>query len=230
MEASRNWPVESSPMVLRFGPFALDVPRRLLTRDGHAVHLTPKAFDVLTLLVTQRPRAVPKDEVLSTVWRGVFVTESTLATTIRDLRHALDDDASEPRYIRTVYAFGHAFVAEAESAGDAAGPEPSPWRLVSDGGDVPLHLGANVVGRVEPGVLTIDAPTISRRHARLTVTAVSVTCEDLGSKNGTWIGTARVTAPTAAQDGDEIRFGSVVTVLRRRGTASTQTMAVLEAE
>lgn len=217
-------------MAVRFGPFTLDVAQRLMVRDGQPVHLAPKAFDVLALLVAQGPRAVPKDEILSTVWREVFVTESTLSTTIRDLRKALDDDAAEPRFIRTVFAFGYAFVGETDGAGHTA-PTPSSgladsgWRLITASLDLPLREGANVVGRTGPDLLAIDAPTISRRHACLTVTGESVTCEDLGSKNGTWIGSTRVTTPVAVGEGDELRFGSAVVMLRRRGPLSTETMA-----
>ena len=210
-------------MAVRFGPFTLDLAQRLLTRDGQPVHLAPKAFDVLARLVAERPRAVPKDEILAAVWRDVFVTESTLSTTIRDLRKALDDDATEPRYLRTVFGFGFAFV-----GGDdrATASVHSGWRIVAAGADLPLRVGANVVGRSGDDTLAIDAPTISRRHACLTVTDHGVTCEDLGSKNGTWIGAARVTTPVALGEGDEIRLGSVVVVLRRQGPLSTETMAV----
>lgn len=217
-------------MAVRFGSFTLDLAQRLLVRDGHPVHLAPKAFDVLALLVAERPRAVPKDEILAAVWRDVFVTESTLSTTIRDLRKALDDDATEPRYVRTVFGFGFAFVggddrATSPAAAPATAPVDSGWRLVGVSNDVTLRVGANVVGRSGPGILALDGPTVSRRHACLTVTD-GVTCEDLGSKNGTWIGVTRVTTAVAVGEGDEIRFGSVLVVLRRRGPVSTETMAL----
>lgn len=208
-------------MVLRFGPYVLDAPQRRLLKDGQDVPLTPRAFDVLALLAAERPRALAKDEILARVWQGVFVSDSTLATTIRDLRRALDDDADAPRYIRTAYAFGYAFVGEA--VGLVPGADgASPWRLVLHDRELVLRYGVNVVGRDEADVLAIDAPTISRRHARLTAAADAVTCEDLGSKNGTWIGTSRVTAPQAAVDGDELRFGAVLAVLRRRETKETE--------
>lgn len=211
-------------MVLRFGPYVLDVPQRRLLKDGQDVPLTPKAFDVLALLAAERPRALAKDEILARVWQGVFVSDSTLATTIRDLRRALDDDADAPRYIRTAYAFGYAFIGEA--AGPATGVDgASPWRLVLHDRQLVLRYGVNVVGRDEADVLTIDAPTISRRHARLLAAAHGVTCEDLGSKNGTWIGTSRVTTLRAAGDGDELRFGAVVAVLRRCDAKETETMS-----
>ena len=215
-------------MAVRFGPFTLDLAQRLLTRDGQPVHLAPKAFDVLARLVAEGPRAVPKDELLATVWRDVFVTESTLSTTIRDLRKALGDDAGEPRFIRTVFAFGFAFVADVADETAPAPAAASIWRLVGEHVDLPLLVGANVVGRGAPDVLAIDTPTISRRHARLTVTQGLVTCEDLDSKNGTWVGTTRVTTAVPVRDGDAIRFGAVLTTLRRLGPASTESMPLVE--
>jgi len=217
-------------MTASFGGFVLDVPQRLLRRGSQVVHLPPKAFDVLTLLVAERPRAVPKDEILATVWRDVFVTESTLSTAVRDIRRALDDDADEPQFIRTAYAFGYAFMADvdaSESRDRAVTSPPPAWRLVLEGASFDLVDGANVVGRDAAGatgVIVIDAPTISRRHACLRVTPEGVTCEDLGSKNGTWHGTTPVTTPVLVADGDEIRLGAVVAVLRRQLATSTETM------
>lgn len=211
-------------MRLRFGAFVLDHDQRRLEKNGSGIHLAPKAYDVLALLIAERPRVLAKDEIIAAVWTGVFVGDSTLATTIRDVRRALEDSADEPRYIRTVHGFGYAFVGEVTGDADDEGAA-SPWRLVYDGGEVALREGANIIGREGPGVLRIDAPTVSRQHARLTIATSGVTCEDLGSKNGTWVDTARVTAAARAGDGSEIRLGSVVVVLRCVMSAtSTQTV------
>ena len=212
-------------MRLRFGAFVVDHDQRRLEKDGRGIHLAPKAYDVLALLIAERPRVLAKDEIMAAVWTGVFVGDSTLATTIRDLRRALEDSADEPRYIRTVHGFGYAFVGEVTGDADDEGAA-SPWRLVYDGREVALREGANIVGREGPGVLRIDAPTVSRRHARLTISTAGVTCEDLGSKNGTWIDNVRVTTATPADDGSEVRLGSVVVVLRYVVSAtSTKTVA-----
>lgn len=215
-------------MRLRFGGFTLDIGQRRLEQEGRDVHLAPKAFELLALLIAERPRALAKDEIMAAVWTGVFVGDSTLATTIRDLRRALEDSADEPRFIRTVHGFGYAFVGEVtgDASGDAA---VSPWRLVHDGRELVLREGANVIGREGPGVVAIDASTVSRQHARVTVAGPRVTCEDLGSKNGTWIDNVRVSTVTPAGDGAEIRLGSVVVVLRYVVSAtSTETVASRE--
>lgn len=219
-------------MVLRFGPHALDtVQRRLFDREnGQEIRLTPKAFELLKLLVEQRPRALAKDEIMGKIWPGVFVSENNLATLVRDLRAALHDDPDEPRYVRTVFGFGYAFVGRvvSELGEDTPSlPSPSAWRLVLEGRDVQLYEGVNVVGRTGPGVIVIDAPTISRRHARIMVDGPVVRCEDLGSKNGTWLESTRLEGPTVIPEGVPIRFGSVLAVLRlTEDSATTDTVGV----
>ena len=99
-------------MRLRFGDFVLDLDQRRLFNGEAEVHLQPKAFELLRLLVEARPKALGKDEILGAIWPGTFVTENNLATVVRDLRGALGDDAHEPHYIRTAYGYGYAFVPE----------------------------------------------------------------------------------------------------------------------
>src|SRR6476469_6440377 len=99
-------------MLVRFGEFALDLSRRELTRAGESLHLPPKAFQLLTILVEERPRAVAKADLQERLWPDTFVTEGNLATLVTELRSALGDDAREPRFIRTVYGFGYSFEAD----------------------------------------------------------------------------------------------------------------------
>ena len=84
----------------------------------------------------------------------------------------------------------------------------------------------HVVGRDPDAEVRLDASTVSRRHARLVVTAEGAVLEDFGSKNGTYRGADRVTTPIQLADGDEIRIGSqIVTVhLRHDGSMDTQTV------
>jgi len=206
-----------------FGPYRLDTSERRLLRDGQDVPLAPKAFDLLRLLIEHRPRALSKDEILGTVWSGVFVTENNLATVVRDLRAALHDDAAAPRFIRTAFGFGYAFVAEVTGMPPAAVQMTAAWRLIVEARVIALAPGEHIIGRSAPATIVVDGPTISRRHARLVVTHAGVRCEDLGSKNGTWVEDARVGEPTEVRDGDRLRFGSVLAVLRRREAVTTQT-------
>src|SRR5438034_1146746 len=98
-------------MPVQFGEFVLDESRRQLLRGVDAVHLSPKAFQMLSILVEERPRAVSKSALQDRLWPDTFVTEGNLTTTIAELRSALGDDAREPRFIRTVHRFGYSFAA-----------------------------------------------------------------------------------------------------------------------
>lgn len=70
--------------------------------------------------------------------------------------------------------------------------------------------------RLGRGVVVLDSPTISRHHARITISGDQTIVEDLGSKAGTWV-EAPVTKPTALRHGHELRFGSVVVTVRCGG-------------
>src|SRR5437762_524363 len=91
----------------------LDEGARQLSRGSQAIHLSPKAFDLLALLVQRRPQAISKSDILDTLWRDTFVTEGNLAVLVKEIRDALGDDAQRPAYIRTVQRFGYAFAATA---------------------------------------------------------------------------------------------------------------------
>jgi len=93
----------------RFGEFSLDPQGRALTRGEEAVPLTPKAFDVLLLLIQNAGRTVTKDELLKSAWPDSFVEESNLTQTIFMVRKALDE-APDRRYIVTVQGQGYRFV------------------------------------------------------------------------------------------------------------------------
>src|SRR5262245_7227330 len=97
--------------VYEFGPFRLDVAEHLLLRDGKAVSLTPKAFDLLLALVERHGHLLEKDELLKKVWPGTFVEEANLASNISQLRRALGDGENGHRYIETAPKRGYRFVA-----------------------------------------------------------------------------------------------------------------------
>ena len=103
-----------------FGPFQLDPPERLLRCDGQPVSLTPKAFDLLLVLVDRSGHLVEKEELLRIVWPSSFIEEGNLAVTISLLRKALNDDRGHHRYIETVSKRGYRFVAEVKRLDDSA--------------------------------------------------------------------------------------------------------------
>jgi hypothetical protein len=191
-----------------FGEFTFDDETRQLLRSGESVPVPPHVFDLLGVLLANRPRALSKSDLMDTLWPKTFVSESNLASLINDLRAALGDDARNPTWIRTVYGFGYAFMGGGVPA-EVAAPSFARHRLLWAGREVGLQEGATVLGRDgSADVLVVDA-SVSRRHARIEVRAEGVTLEDLGSKNGTWRGERRVTSPVALSSGDEIRLGSV---------------------
>ena len=209
-------------MPLRFGPFTLDLDQRRLLSSGRDIPLTPKAFELLRLLIEQRPRAISKDDIIQTVWKDTFVTENNVATTIRDLREALADDARTPRYIRTSYAYGYAFVADVSSDPARAMEDGSSnWRLIYAQRELLVKPGENIVGRTGTDVLAIDSVTVSRHHARLTLEGARLFCEDLGSKNGTWVQSQPANTRLEVHDGAELRFGSAVVIARIVSEAQT---------
>jgi TolB-like protein/DNA-binding winged helix-turn-helix (wHTH) protein/Flp pilus assembly protein TadD len=93
----------------KFGEFSLDAQSRVLRRNGTTVPLTPKAFDVLLLLIQNAGKIVTKDELMQAVWRDSFVEESNLTQTIFMVRKALDE-TSDRRYILTLQGQGYRFL------------------------------------------------------------------------------------------------------------------------
>jgi DNA-binding winged helix-turn-helix (wHTH) protein len=199
----------------RLGDFVLDVDARQLLREGNEVHLSPKAFELLKVLVEHRPRALSKQELHQQLWPATFVSESNLATLVGEIRDALGDSAQKPHLVRTAHRFGYAFSGEASEVTESKPGDSASsfcW-LIKDGRRVPLAVGENVLGRDE-GAIRIDSVTVSRRHARIVISGSEAVLEDLNSKNGTYLRDEPVSSPVRLKDGDEIRTGSVVLKFR----------------
>jgi TolB-like protein/DNA-binding winged helix-turn-helix (wHTH) protein/Flp pilus assembly protein TadD len=102
-----------------FGPFRVDVEKRVLRRDGVVVPLSPKAFDTLLALVEHPGEVLEKDHLMQMLWPDSEVEESNLPLHISALRKALGDSPNERRYIVTIPGRGYRFAAEVEkSVGD----------------------------------------------------------------------------------------------------------------
>ena len=195
-------------MRFRFGRFVLDTATREMAADGAAVHLAPKAFDLLEMLVERRPAAVPRAEIEKRVWGGTHVSDTSLANLVGEIRKALDDQGRPPKWIRTVHAFGYAFCGDASVEG-TVGTGTEGYRLILDRREIALVPGENLLGREAGAVAWLDSGSVSRRHARIVVAASGVTIEDLGSRNGTHLNEKPVTSPAPLADRDEIRLGTV---------------------
>jgi DNA-binding winged helix-turn-helix (wHTH) protein len=208
-----------------FGPFILDLDTRQVTRGGREIHLTTKAFDLLGVLALDRPKVLSKAVLQEHLWPATFVAEANLPNLVAEVRHALDDSARAPVYIRTAHGFGYAFCGDAVVIGapDLAAGNGSCW-LEWDGRRLPLAVGEHVIGRDPDVEIRVDQSTVSRRHARLVVTTEGALLEALVSKNGTFLGSERVSAPVPLTDGDAIRVGSVqMTFHVRTSVASEET-------
>ena len=196
-------------MSYRFGRFALDYDTRQLLEDGREVRLSPKAFELLALLLQNRSRAVSKADLLERLWPSTFVEETNLAGLIAEIRRALGDSATQPAFVRTVHKFGYRFVGDVRettstpSAPLALCPRPV---LVLEHRRTALLEGANVIGRAPDATIVCDLAGVSRHHARIVLANGEATIEDLGSKNGTFVRGERV-ASARLSDGDEIRLG-----------------------
>jgi DNA-binding winged helix-turn-helix (wHTH) protein len=211
----------------RFGDFTLDEGTREVRRKGADVHLPQKAFDLLRLLVVNRSRAMSKAELLQALWPNTYVEETNLAGLVAQLRRVLGDSADEPRLIRTVYGFGYRFIGEVDADGGATRPVSRPFSLAVLGRHLPLLDGENTIGRSPEATIQIDAPGISRRHARITVSRGQAALEDLASKNGTCVNGQPITGPTGLTHGDRIQFGAIEAVFTTGAdTGATETLPV----
>ena len=109
-------------MRLTFADCAIDPARRELTRAGEAIHLEPQVFDLLLFLIGNRERVVSKDELLSAIWQGRIVSESTLGSRINAARMAIGDDGQRQHLIRTIARKGVRFVGEVANETEAVKP------------------------------------------------------------------------------------------------------------
>jgi TolB-like protein/DNA-binding winged helix-turn-helix (wHTH) protein/Flp pilus assembly protein TadD len=182
--------------IYEFGPFRLDEEEHLLLRDGEAVPLTPKAFDLLIALVERHGRLLEKEELLKKVWPGTFVEEANLASNISQLRKALGDGENGQRYIETAPKRGYRFVASVrEIVGEGAGPDregqTESLKAVGEQQSAPAK-GVTTIARITP-IESFGA--WFRRHKRSAViglavfvvaaaTVASFTWESLRGKSG----------------------------------------------
>ncbi|MEP6918213.1 MAG: winged helix-turn-helix domain-containing protein [Acidobacteriota bacterium] len=206
-----------------FANFTLDSATREVRRDGQAVHLSPKAFDVLQLLIERRPAVVTKAHIFEQVWQQTFVQEANLNVVVAEIRRALADDAKTPRFVRTSHGQGYAFsgtVADLTRGISSAATGPACW-LEWNEQTFPLTDGENLVGRDPRCAVWLDASGVSRRHARICVTGDAVTLEDLDSRNGTFLGSHRLTSSHALADGEIVELGSATITFRMWSDASS---------
>jgi DNA-binding winged helix-turn-helix (wHTH) protein len=210
-------------VALAFADCVLDRDTHQLWRAGALVHLPPKVYQLLEVLVAARPRVITKHELDELLWPRTYVARSSLGRLVTELREAIGDDAHEPRLIRTVHAVGYAFCAKVTPAGTTADRICVSLRR----GDrvIGLGEGEHIVGRTPDCQLMIDAPGVSRSHARIVIAGASATIAELASKNGTWVNRQRISAATQLRTADEITVGTVALIVHIGGDeVTTQTV------
>src|SRR2546427_7420047 len=142
-------------LAYEFGPFRFDVPSRILSREGHAVLLTPKAAELLLALLEGNGRLVSKADLIKAVWADTFVDKSNLQFQIYEVRRALGPAAEGRQYIQTLPRRGYRFVAPirqiyglsetalvaspAPSSQSSTDPEQLPARTATD--QSPVKVG-----------------------------------------------------------------------------------------
>ena len=135
-------------MEFSFGDHVLDLDRRELRRGAELVALEPQVFDLLVYLVQNRDRVVSRDDLLTTIWGGRIVSESTFTSRVSAARRAVGDSGEVQPWIRTVPRKGVRFVGVVEEARDAAAP-PRRLPTLPDKPSIAVLLFANIGGDPE---------------------------------------------------------------------------------
>ena len=191
-------------MRLLFDNYVFDSGERSLRCSSEPVHLTPKAFQLLEILLRQRPQAVSRTDLVRELWPATYVADGSLANLASELRSALNDPPGEARLLRTIHRFGYAFCGAVKEE-----QAMSLCRLLGPDRDYALLEGENLIGRGSECGIRVVSSTVSRVHARLNVDGTQATIEDMESKNGTYVRGERLRALAHLAPGDEIRVGSI---------------------
>ena len=212
-----------------FANCVLDTKSREFRRGGVEVHLSPKAHDLLHLLIAQRPRVVSKAELMQTLWPDTFVVEGNLPVLIAELRTAIGSrPAVAAAVIKTHHGIGYSFAAPVLSAKSRLpGEQGGTGALLKIGRRrIELNAGENEIGRDPECDVHINDASVSRDHARITLAAAVATLVDRGSTNGTKVNGTLIEAPVELQDGDELTFGRVLAQYQMERRNSDSTLAL----
>jgi DNA-binding winged helix-turn-helix (wHTH) protein len=220
-------------MKVTFGDFTLDTGTRQLLRGGAQteVRLSPKAFDLLAILVASRPAVVSKESLRDRLWPSTNVVDANLNNLASEVRAALGDDPQQPRFLRTAHRVGYAFCGHAdEHRGVTSEHAESRLWLVYEGRSIVLEQPETIIGRDPKCAIWIDVPGVSRRHASIRLESNGVTTsavlEDLASTNGTFVNDRAVVAPVTLEDGQTIRVGEATLTFRASVSAGVATKKI----
>ena len=227
----------------RFAGFELDLAAYALRTHGKAVRIEKIPMEILILLVQRAGTLVGRSEIAASVWgQGVHVEqEAAINTAIRKIRQVLGDDAAAPRLVQTVVGKGYRFIAPVErlrapgeadaiASSDRSGPAVEglayPRYVIKVGRKEWVLLGGEtVIGRDPSAGVYVDHPSVSRRHARISIEAGRARLQDLDSRNGTFVNGRRLEGPVEIRDDAVIGLGPITLLFCvLRAPASTQSM------
>ena len=214
----------------RFADFELDLAAYVLRAHGEAVRLEKIPMEVLILLVQRKGTLVERADIAAAVWGPeLFVEqEAAINTAVRKIRQVLGDDAAAPRFVETVVGKGYRFVAAVETLPPAGEPR---YTVKVGGQEFVLRSGETVLGRDPSAGVYVENPSVSRRHARLSIEAGRAQLQDLGSRNGTFLNGRRLEAPAEIVGDAVIGLGPVTLVFCvLRAAVSTQSMSAGEGQ
>jgi DNA-binding winged helix-turn-helix (wHTH) protein len=212
----------------RFGDFELDVAAFTLRREGTPVRLEKIPMEVLVLLVEHAGTLVARDSIHAALWGSdVFLDrDAAINTAIRKIRKALGDDVERPRFVETIVGKGYRFAGPIVREPLDPQRQLAVYRLTRGAHVFALDNGENLIGRDPDVQVFLDHPSVSRRHARISITAERVVLEDLNSRNGTCVDGRGIRSPTEVHHGTIIGVGPItLTFVSLTSAASTRPMS-----
>ena len=144
---------------LHFGPFRLEDAKQLW-RGDQPIHLRRQTLSLLRHLAERPDRLVTKDELINELWPGIDVSPTVVKVCVREIRHALGDEAVNPQFVETVGGQGYRFIQRGVSrrfpvantqkaGGNDQPPAAPPKRLPTNGGRLTAHL-VKTLGSCKP--------------------------------------------------------------------------------
>ncbi len=147
-------------MIYAFDDFELDTARMELRRAGGVVAVEPQVFALILLLLENRDRLVPKDEVIEKIWDGRIISDAALSSRVKSARQALGDDGKSQKFIRTLHGQGFRFVAQAQLRNERIvihEPEKPPVASAEAGRPSIAVLPFRLIGAAGPHAIVADA-------------------------------------------------------------------------
>jgi hypothetical protein len=188
-------------------------------------------MDLLAAFARNPGEVLSKHCLLDLVWSDVTVGDASLTVAVGELREVLGDHPEKPEYIETIPRRGYRLIAPVSYPGVSRdNVETSRFWLTGAGVELVLRQGENLIGRSPEAHVRIDSPKVSRNHAKITIDGDTAVVEDLGSKNGTFLGETRVDVPILLNHGDQLRLGQLAAILSIAVSSHESTVTELSHE